>query len=125
MLLLSARVLVWVGVDMTHDTTVNTQPGQSNTTEATARPFFLYVKGGLTLARAIASASAELAVIEAESRATMMVVPRASARHITEAITAQIFQAHRMFAGSYRSGQKRSKKNPAPKIVATNIPTLR
>lgn len=67
----------------------------------------------------MASASAELAVIEAEYLATMTVNPRAAARDMTEAMTAQILHAHRMFAGSYRSGQKRSKKNPAPKMVAT------
>lgn len=109
---------------MTYDTTVNTHPGQRSTTEATARPLSRYLKGGLTVDSAMANASAVLAVIEAESRATMMVVPRASARAIMEAITAQIFQARLIFAGSCRSGKKRSKKNPAPKMVATKIPTL-
>lgn len=72
----------------------------------------------------MARASAVLAVIVAEYLATMTVKPRASAKAMIVTTTALILQDHRMFVGSYRSGQKRSKKNPAPKIVATAIPTL-
>lgn len=47
----------------------------------------------------------------------------ASASPITHARTAQNFHANRTALLSCLSGQKRSKKNPAPNIVATNMPT--
>jgi hypothetical protein len=51
--------------------------------------------------------------------ATMTVRAKASARHMTQASTEQNFQANRTDLLSCLSGQNRSKKNPAPKIVAT------
>ena len=48
---------------------------------------------------------------------------RAELSIIIETTTAHIFHANRTDGLSYLSGQKRSKKNAAPKIVATEIPT--
>lgn len=66
-LLLSVWSRERCGIDVTHETTVKIHPGQSNTTEAIARPLSLYLRGGLMVDRAMASASAVFAVIDAES----------------------------------------------------------
>ena len=79
--------------------------------------------GGLIASCAMANWSAVFAVMVALCVATMTVRARASARPRMQAKTAQNFQANLTDLLSCLSGQKRSKKNPAPKIVATNIPT--
>ena len=68
---------------------------------------------------AIASWSAVFAVMVDLCLATMTVRANASARPIMHASTAQNFHANRIDLLSCLSGQNRSKKNPAPKIVAT------
>lgn len=46
-----------------------------------------------------------------------------SANAMMETTREQIFHANRTAVLSYRSGQNKSKKNAAPKIVATAMPT--
>jgi hypothetical protein len=53
----------------------------------------------------------------------LTVSANASASAIKDTRREQIFQASRTDLLSFLSGQKRSKKNPDPKMVATAIPT--
>lgn len=53
----------------------------------------------------------------------MMVRVRALESAMMAAMMAQIRQASLTEGDSWRSGQNKSKKKPAPKMVATNIPT--
>jgi hypothetical protein len=55
--------------------------------------------------------------------ATITVIASASAKTIAQTTTAEAFHALLTHGASLRSGQNRSKKNPAPKTVATAIPT--
>lgn len=58
-----------------------------------------------------------------EPRYKRTVIARALANAMMVTTTADIFHANRTALLSCRSGQKRSKKNPAPKMVAMAIPT--
>jgi hypothetical protein len=108
----------------THLTTVNTHPGHKNTTLATALPLCRYAIGlPLYAANSLCVSAAFVPVTYALLAATMYVYASASASARTQERTAQAFQASFTEADSWRSGQKRSKKNAAPKIVAMKTPT--
>jgi hypothetical protein len=102
--------------------TVATIPSQRKTVAAMARPLCRYVNGGSKLSRAMSAASSESAEIQALPVATITVNAKASAIAHSVTKTALSRHAHRIFLGSHRFGKKRSKKNPAPKIVATATP---
>lgn len=103
---------------------VNIMPGHKNTTLAIVRPLCLYANGLPPYAASNRCDSAAFVpVTYADLVATMSVYARASARASMHARTAQAFQAILTEGDSWRSGQKRSKKNAAPKIVATKMPT--
>jgi hypothetical protein len=108
----------------TNLTTVNTIPGHKNTTLAIARPLSLYLNGLPPYsANSLCVSVAFVPLTYALLAATMYVYASASARASRHAKMAQAFHAIFTDGDSWRSGQKRSKKNAAPKIVATNIPT--
>ncbi len=99
------------------------RPAHRNTTLAIPLALCLYTIVGVSFTLAMAAASAAFAEIEALPVARMTVKAIASARHIIETTTALILHAHRIFIGSHLFGKKRSKKKPAPNIVATAMPT--
>lgn len=99
------------------------RPTHRKTTLAIARALSRYRRGGLSVSRAMAAASSLSAEIQALPVATMTVKPMASAKVMSVTTSADILQAHRIFLGSNLSGKKRSKKNAAPKMVATATPT--
>lgn len=108
----------------THLTQVNSIPGHKNTTLATALPFLLYFNGLPPYsANNLSLSSAFVPLTYALCDATMYVYATASAKARRHANTAQAFQASLTERDSWRSGQKRSKKNAAPKMVATKMPT--
>jgi hypothetical protein len=109
----------------THLMNVNTMPGHRNTTLATARGLRRYTRGlflpnSLTSCPAVASS---IPVAYARFVATMYVYGSAQASVSTHAKTEQMRQASLTPRDSKRSGQNRSKKKAAPKMVATKTPT--
>ena len=124
-----------------------TTPGQRRTVEATQYAFLRYVGlGGPFWAKRVRACEGETPVMYAWCVATITccryicqtwvpnvrvwlglrkvrtVKARASARAIIETVREHIFHASLTGLDSERSGQKRSKKKPEPKIVATAMP---
>jgi len=112
---------------MSYLTNVKIMPGHKNTTLAIARPFLLYASGVspafLNCDNNEPPVAGSVPVMYALLLATIYVYARASARAARQAKTEQTFQAVLTPFDSCRSGQKRSKKKAAPKMVATKMPT--
>lgn len=103
---------------------VKTAPGQASTTAATAFGLSLYTSCGPGPGPGTVHAppAEEDAEIRARCPAVTTVMTTAELPIIAQASIAQAHHARRTPVSSCRSGQKRSKKNAAPKIVATVTP---
>ena len=107
-------------VRRTHLATVARKPGHRKTVLAIARPLCLYFIGLPPYsANSLLAFVASVPVTYALFMATITVKPRAAEIVKKQASTEHIFQAIFTLGDSFRSGQKRSKKNAEPKIVAT------
>ena len=102
----------------THLAQVATHPHQINTTLAIASPFFLYDRGGLNRKGPPAS---PVKVARCVANTTVKRIAEESVK--MHASTEHAFHATRTAYDSCLSGQKRSKKKAAPKMVATKTPT--
>jgi hypothetical protein len=103
---------------------VKTIPGHRNTTLAIARPLLAYLIGLPLYSRRARSAVVESTpVTYALFAATMYVYASAQESVSAHARTEQARHAIFTARDSRRSGQKRSKKKAAPKMVATKMPT--
>lgn len=99
-------------------------PGHRNTTLAIARPLLEYFIGLPPYSASNLPAFAEsVPVTYAALDATMYVYASAQERVSMHAKTEQARHAIFTARDSLRSGQKRSKKKAAPKMVATKMPT--
>lgn len=103
---------------------VKTIPGHKNTTLAIARPLLAYLIGLPPYSLSSLSAfAASVPVTYALFVATMYVYASAHDSVSAQANTEHARQAIFTARDSWRSGQKRSKKKAAPKMVATKMPT--
>ena len=103
---------------------VKTMPGHRNTTDATARPLLEYFIGLPPYSASnLPALPASVPVTCALLAATMYVYANAHESVSMHAKTEHARQAVFTARDSCRSGQKRSKKKAAPKMVATKMPT--
>ena len=103
---------------------VNTIPGHKKTTLAIARPLLEYFIGLPPYSASnLPAFVASVPVTYADFDATMYVYASAQDRVSMHAKTEQARHASFTARDSWRSGQKRSKKKAAPKMVATKMPT--